>query len=435
VIEVVDELREVRERAHGLDAAGLGAMAGEDLCAVTLEVRRARELLDRLEVHALGALAESGHTELTYGMHAAGWFAREAGLPTSVAKAQVNVARVLARHLPGTDQAWLDGTITREHVRVLAGAANQRIRTEISEIEDTLLGLVDRTTFRDWKQIVDAAVAAVDQDGPEPNDPTNTSASWSRSGAYAELRARFGGASVEVLEQIIEAKTDELFRNQRADRKNSTDIPDLTRNQLRGHAIAELLIQALGVDKASTKGPRTAVTLVVRTDRSAIGPAAYVAAGGPAATDILWSLSGPNGDHLLAEHFDALLCDCDVHELVVDAAGNPLNMGRTTRWATPKQRLAVLIRDGGCTMPGCDCPVGWLDIHHLIRWEDGGPTDIDNLVALCRRHHGIAHRKGWNLRWCDGWLLWTTPSGKTFWAQRHGTQRAGPAPPRHTMLV
>ena len=425
----VDELREIRQRAQGLDVAALAEMSDADRCAVALEVRRARELLDRVEVHALGALDESGYTLVNFGMPAAGWFAREARLPTRAAKAQVNVAHVLARHLPATDQAWHDGRITRDHVRVMVAAANPRIRTEISAVEDTLVGLVEGTTFRDWKQIVDAAVAAADQDGPRPDDPTNTSASWSRSGAYAELRARFGGASVEVLEQIIEAKTDELFRRQAADRKNTKDIPDLTRNQLRGHAIAELLIQALGVDKATSKGPRTAVTLVVRADERRIDPAASVAAGGLATTDILWSLSGPNGDHLLAEHFDALLCDCDAHVLLVDAEDNPLNLGRTVRWASAKQRLAVLIRDGGCAMPGCDCPVGWLDIHHLIRWDDGGPTDIDNLVALCRRHHGTAHRKGWNLQWCDGWLVWTTPSGTTFWAQRHGRQRAGPAPP------
>ena len=29
----------------------------------------------------------------------------------------------------------------------------------------------------------------------------------------------------------------------------------------------------------------------------------------------------------------------------------------------------------------------------------------------------------------DHWFWWTTPSGETFWSQRHGRQRAGPAVP------
>jgi hypothetical protein len=28
----------------------------------------------------------------------------------------------------------------------------------------------------------------------------------------------------------------------------------------------------------------------------------------------------------------------------------------------------------------------------------------------------------------DGWFYWTTPSGHSFWSQRHGKQRTGPTP-------
>ena len=28
------------------------------------------------------------------------------------------------------------------------------------------------------------------------------------------------------------------------------------------------------------------------------------------------------------------------------------------------------------------------ELHHIREWRrDGGPTDIDNLVAVCRQHH------------------------------------------------
>ena len=31
------------------------------------------------------------------------------------------------------------------------------------------------------------------------------------------------------------------------------------------------------------------------------------------------------------------------------------------------------------------------DAHHLIARADAGPTELDNLVLLCRRHHVLWH--------------------------------------------
>lgn len=71
--------------------------------------------------------------------------------------------------------------------------------------------------------------------------------------------------------------------------------------------------------------------------------------------------------------------------------GRPLDMGRTVRTATPSQLRALLARDKGCAFPGC-CRTDHLDAHHVKEWVDGGLTDIDNLVLLCRRHHRLLHR-------------------------------------------
>ena len=29
------------------------------------------------------------------------------------------------------------------------------------------------------------------------------------------------------------------------------------------------------------------------------------------------------------------------------------------------------------------------ELHHIRPWQDGGPTSLDNLVALCVRHHHV----------------------------------------------
>ena len=69
-----------------------------------------------------------------------------------------------------------------------------------------------------------------------------------------------------------------------------------------------------------------------------------------------------------------------------------LDLGRTTRVVSAAQRRSLAVRDGGCVFPGCDRPVAWCDAHHLRHWLHGGPTDLANLVLLCRAHHRAGTR-------------------------------------------
>ncbi|MDQ1487335.1 MAG: hypothetical protein QOJ62_3028 [Actinomycetota bacterium] len=92
----------------------------------------------------------------------------------------------------------------------------------------------------------------------------------------------------------------------------------------------------------------------------------------------------------------------------------PLDVGRAERLATPAMRRALYLRDGGCAMPGCDCPRGWLEVHHIIHWADGGITAVWNLVLLCRRHHRFVHEKGWEITVrADGSVSLTPPLALT----------------------
>ena len=46
--------------------------------------------------------------------------------------------------------------------------------------------------------------------------------------------------------------------------------------------------------------------------------------------------------------------------------------------------------------PGCH-QTTHLDAHHTTPWSHGGPTDIDGLALLCRRHHVMVHEGGLHL--------------------------------------
>lgn len=71
--------------------------------------------------------------------------------------------------------------------------------------------------------------------------------------------------------------------------------------------------------------------------------------------------------------------------------GEPLIATSPTRFATAEQRRALLVRDRHCQYPGCRCDTG-LIAHHIRYYEHHGPTKLDNLVLVCKRHHRVVHR-------------------------------------------
>jgi hypothetical protein len=92
-----------------------------------------------------------------------------------------------------------------------------------------------------------------------------------------------------------------------------------------------------------------------------------------------------------------LACDCVLTAIVMDEHGNPLNLARTARTITAKQRTALTARDHGCAFPGCGKPAAWTEGHHIWHWGDGGPTDMNNLVLLCGFHHRLIHHSDWEV--------------------------------------
>jgi hypothetical protein len=100
-----------------------------------------------------------------------------------------------------------------------------------------------------------------------------------------------------------------------------------------------------------------------------------------------------------ALHAGPLLCDADRQYLTCDAtcevwferAGQPIGAGRSTRLINRRLRRALEHRHPTCAVPGCGATRG-LHAHHLRHWEDGGATELDNLVLLCPYHHRLHHR-------------------------------------------
>jgi hypothetical protein len=105
-----------------------------------------------------------------------------------------------------------------------------------------------------------------------------------------------------------------------------------------------------------------------------------------------------DGEPIGAALAAALSCDAHLQPLIVDRRGQPLWLGRSTRLASAAQRRVLAVREGGCVFPGCDMPPECCDAHHRPGWGQGGRSDPEHLALLCRRHHGVAHSRHWELR-------------------------------------
>jgi len=106
-----------------------------------------------------------------------------------------------------------------------------------------------------------------------------------------------------------------------------------------------------------------------------------------------------------------LACDCDIAKLLMDPTGNEINLDRAQRRVSSTQRRLLWLRDGGCMFPGCGRPPGWCEAHHIVFWESGGLTNLDNLCLLCSRHHHLCHEGGFRLERVGGELVFHRPDG------------------------
>ncbi|MBP2337623.1 hypothetical protein JOF41_003801 [Saccharothrix coeruleofusca] len=160
------------------------------------------------------------------------------------------------------------------------------------------------------------------------------------------------------------------------------------RAERQGEAFADLLELAEGSGRLpSEAGERPHISVTVGFDALRRGT-------GHARLD--------DGRHLSAAQARRLACDAKVIPVVLGGRSEVLDLGRARRTVSLAQRRALHARHGGCAFPGCHRPSTWCDAHHVRHWADGGPTDLDNLVLLCRRHHTLVHHTEWRITLVDG---------------------------------
>ncbi len=106
-----------------------------------------------------------------------------------------------------------------------------------------------------------------------------------------------------------------------------------------------------------------------------------------------------SGQLVPVETIRRLACEAGIAPVVLNGASVALDVGRSKHLATAAQRSALAAMYGGCAVPGCAVDFDQCEIHHIVEWaSQHGPTDLDNLIPLCRiagGHHHAAHEGHW----------------------------------------
>jgi hypothetical protein len=89
-------------------------------------------------------------------------------------------------------------------------------------------------------------------------------------------------------------------------------------------------------------------------------------------------------------------------------------VGRTHRTLPSWLRPMMQMLHRRCRGPDCDRPACWAEAHHEIAWADGGATDLNQTIPLCKAHHDLVTTQGWTVTMDrdTGIATWTAPDSR-----------------------
>ena len=151
-------------------------------------------------------------------------------------------------------------------------------------------------------------------------------------------------------------------------------VRDIDWAQRYGAAFVELL-EHLPTDRLSGK---VAATVVVTIDHDRL-------------RESLGAAHLDTGHDLSASETRRVACSAGLLPAVLGGSSLPLDLGRSHRFFTEAQRVALATTYDECAAEGCDRPYAWSELHHEDPWSRGGATNLDLAVPLCRFHHRRAH--------------------------------------------
>jgi Domain of unknown function (DUF222)/HNH endonuclease len=350
---------------------------------LTGELRRLRGLINRLELRfAQSAGSFAGRFDLdnlTCG-DAVQWLRDECHMTSHAARAAVNIGEHSSL-LSLSTAALLDGTIGFAHLSWMADTAHRLENSPSATATFDEAGLLKKAAGlnvqgfrRECERVIHAAdhaeFVAAQADGVEAR----------------RLRLTEYGDGALRLDATLDSEGGALLRaalEPLAGKDGADDYRGLA--QRRADALVEICEQMLDAGAIPQQGgqrPHLHVTTTLEALLDQVGaPAAELESGA--------LVSGTT--------VQRLACDGTMVRVLVNTDSQVVDVGRAARVVPAATRRALNVRDRGCAWPGCDRTAPWTQAHHQIHWSEGGPTDLSNLVLLCRRHHWMVHEGGFSI--------------------------------------
>ena len=378
-----------------LRAADPDVMDSDELAALTSQIAQLKSWCDSLQVRATRrqrALASAGRADdprNTLSRH---------GRNSSKDAHTANERERVCTALPGFEDALTAGTVAAGHIDAIANATRNLDDATTAEFNARHDDLLDDATrlgvdafernCRDLaKSLTAQAAAASDADELDHQRAASNVRRWvdQRTG-MCHTHLELDPVRDRALWAAIEAGRATL---RQCDGNRRTPWDQLT---------VDAVVAAIGGGDRADRVPEITVLI---DHRSLIDG---LHSRGICETD--------NGMPLPVSTVRRLCCEAELLPVVLDGAGQALDVGMAKRTATRAQRRALRAMHRTCAHPDCTVPFDACRIHHVIPWQAGGPTDIDDLLPVCEPHHHLVHEGGWSLAMTpDRVATWTRPDG------------------------
>jgi hypothetical protein len=404
--------------------AGLSGLRDDDLLAHLADVEQLGRLVDGLRVAAAGEVdARSGrergddslsrHHQCTTAAQLVELVTRtssaEAARRVRVGRAITASSNLIGAPLPAAFE-HVAAALSAGRLAVDAAAAIIRHLTEASrsaspgtlrEAEAMLVEQAATLPAEFVAQLAQRTCAMLDPDGVEPRENELRQKRRFHLGREVDGMTPFSGLADPVNAGLLRAALSERTAPSRQPRFVDSDdlaasdesasfdgrpLDGRTREQRAFDIVFGLLTAGIRSDNdtvGSLHGTATVNVVVTARDLIAGTGAAWI-------DDILSPVA--------TETAREIICDGGVRLQIQGDKGEILWEGYRERYFTPAQRRALAVRDGGCLGPNCTAPPSWCHAHHVIEWEHGGLTDVDNGALLCSFHHHQLHSGGFQLR-------------------------------------
>lgn len=304
------------------------------------------------------------------------WIVARRGMAWATAREWIRVARALTR-LPAIAAAYRAGRMSFDQLRPVTLFATEEDDAEWADRAGTRR---PASLYREARR----RLRVQREQSEHAHRDRYVDMRWDEDHRRLFFEGMLAGEQATAFEAVLERRAKEI-------------APDEDAVDARAARFADALLGAVTSGGGASGQP----VLVLHADASVV--AEYDADHrGATRVGSVSDLTGPplgeteSGVRLHEDTIRRMACDARI-EWVLEHEGRTVGIGRRGRRVPGWLARQVRFRDTGCRFAGCPNRK-YVQIHHIVPWGRGGPTDLSNLVTLCSAHHRKVHEGGWRIR-------------------------------------